>query len=135
MNVHVHVRAMLAVDVFMFLVGTFIIHSCFMNHKCTNLEIHAQAFTPDNSYTLSQSQSQSRLDLVALEALYNSTNGAHWMYLYDGRPGLMHYGRWFESEDVCSWYGVLCNDQNRVQTITLEVSHKLHAFLSWRYHW
>ena len=120
-NVH---AVSVANNVFIFFVGTFIMNSYF---KCMNLNIHALALTPDDLNTLSpfmspsSSPSSSSLDLIALEALYNSTNGEHW---YDR---LQYYPieipvKWFESEDVCSWYGVLCNDQHRVQNITLEVS-------------
>ena len=118
-----NVHAVSVANVFVFFVGTLIMNSYF---KCMNLKIHALAFTPDDFNTLSPftspSQSSSSLDLIALEALYNSTNGEHW---YDGLLQDSHIPvKWFESEDVCSWYGVLCNDQNRVQNITLEVSRR-----------
>jgi len=111
-----NVHAVSVANAFIFFVGTFIMNSYF---KCMNLKIHAVAFTPDDFNSLSpfMSSSPSLLELVALEALYNSTNGEHW---YDERQDSNFPGRWFESEDVCSWYGVLCNDENRVQNITLE---------------
>lgn len=67
---------------------------------------------------LAQTKCGEALDHAALLALYNAANGPDWAYDPDvttNPPG----SPWDETLHHCDWYGIICNDDNRVTHVIL----------------